>query len=425
MSFSTCLLGFVERLWLSSYSLSTLEAALNGLNLLRVFQLPCLSLVMMAQAFVGYHHGANERHLIGPCIWQMIWFSLLSSCLVIPLGFYTYETVLKSLEMAELTRPYFLILIFGNFLFPLGGALSCFYLGRGKALFIALLVIGFHIVTGGLDYLLIFGIPSWLPSLGLKGAAIATVAGQALFCLVLLRLFLSKSDRLQFRSDQWMFHLKTFWHYIAPSMPRALGRLSLFAVWAANSFVMTSKGGHHLLVLSIGGTLSLFLAFLGDGVLQALVVTISHALGATNHRFIRKLLQAGLICVLLIGAILMLPLIIFAEQTLSLFHLTQATLLSLKATLFWVWFHTTVYLINTVPLSVLLALKDTPFLLFSNLLTWITGFLPVYLGINHFKLSADLFWLLASSAMIISTMLYTWRILQKRWLVPREPSVAG
>jgi Na+-driven multidrug efflux pump len=89
----------------------------------------------------------------------MIWFSLLSSCLVIPLGFYTYETVLKSLEMAELTRPYFLILIFGNFLFPLGGALSCFYLGRGKALFIALLVIGFHIVTGGLDYLLIFGIP--------------------------------------------------------------------------------------------------------------------------------------------------------------------------------------------------------------------------------------------------------------------------
>jgi Na+-driven multidrug efflux pump len=63
ISFSACLLGFIERVWFSSHSLDTLEAAYNAVNVLRIFQLPCIALVTMAQAYVGYYNGSQEKNI--------------------------------------------------------------------------------------------------------------------------------------------------------------------------------------------------------------------------------------------------------------------------------------------------------------------------------------------------------------------------
>jgi hypothetical protein len=66
-----------------------------------------------------------------------------------------------------------------------------------------------------------------------------------------------------------------------------------------------------------------------------------------------------------------------------------------------------------IPLSFLMAYKETFLLLMTNLGSWITGYLPVYFGINILLLSPDKFWLLATSSMIAADGLYFWQIIRK------------
>jgi multidrug resistance protein, MATE family len=418
--FSSCLLGFVERLWFSHFSLNALEASLNAVYILRIFQLPCVALAMMAQAFVGYYNGAKKLTSIGCCIWQMIWFSFFSMMITVPLSFFAHRIFLKGLETEQTASPYFFILVFSNFLFPLGAALSSFYLGRGKMIFIALATLMTQALNAGLDRALIFGIDPWIPPMGIKGAALATFATQGAFCLVLLALFLQKSNRDAYGTHQWTFQPKAFWRYISPAFPRAFGRLVLFTGWAANTHIMAAKGGEYLLILTIGGTVSMFLSFLGEGVLQAFVVLISNAIGSENYHRLRIFLRSGFIILIVLGGLLAVPLVFFPDTILAWFSLKEVVTERLHSSLFWVWLHTVILILNGIFLSVLLSFKDTLFILFANLCTSAAGYLPAYIGMSFLKLPPDKFWLLTCLTMIFSTSLYAWRIYQKKWL--RHPA---
>jgi MATE family multidrug resistance protein len=416
--FSGCLLSFLERIWFARFSIHALEASVNAVYLLRIFQMPCIALAMMAQAFVGYYNGAKQLTSIGCCIWQMIWFSIFSMIITVPLSFAAYHIFFRGLEIEQTVAPYFFILVFCNFLFPLGAALSSFYLGRGKIKFIVLATVGAHLLNAGLDIAFIFGIDPWLPPMGIKGAALATLVAQGSLCILLFVLFLKKSHQETFGTHQWAFQPKAFWRYISPAIPRAFGRLALFAFWAATTHIMASKGGDYLLILTIGGTISMFLTFLCDGVLQAFVVLISNALGAQNYDRLKKFLGSGFILLFALACILALPLVIFPQTTLSLFSIKDGLTESIRYTLLWVWLHTLAVVVNALLLSVLISFKDTLFILISNLCASVVGYFPTYFCMNYFKLSPDKFWLLTLFSMVFSTSLYAWRISRKKWLQP-------
>ncbi len=317
------------------------------------------------------------------------------------------------------------MLAFSNFLFPLGAALSSFYLGRGKTTFVTLATLLTYLVNLGLDFILIFGVSPWIPSLGLKGAAIASLISQGAFCLLLLGLFLNKSNRKTYHTHRWIFQPKAFFRYISPALPRAFGRLVLLAVWASNAHVMAAKGGDYLLILSIGGTVSLFLSFIGDGFLQTLIVLVSNALGLKNYILIKKSIYGGLIFLLIISTLLAVPLILFPDRVLSFFSLKNISTAYLHTCLKWVWLNTVLYILNTIPMSILLSSKDTIFTFFFTLTTWVTSFLPIYIGINYLRFSPDKFWLLTCSSMIVSIFVYCWRISYKSWLQPVDQSLCS
>jgi MATE family multidrug resistance protein len=90
--FSGCILSFLERIWFAHFSIHALEASVNAVYLLRIFQMPCIALAMMAQAYVGFYNGARQFTSIGPCIWQMIWFSVFSMALTVPLSFFAQQS---------------------------------------------------------------------------------------------------------------------------------------------------------------------------------------------------------------------------------------------------------------------------------------------------------------------------------------------
>jgi MATE family multidrug resistance protein len=416
--FTGCLLSFVERIWFAHFSIHALEASVNAIYLLRIFQMPCIALAMMAQAYVGYHNGAKELTSIGRCIWQMIWFSIFSMAITVPLSFFAQDIFFKGLEIEQTAAPYFAILVFCNFLYPLGAALSSFYLGRGKTTFTVLATLGAYLLNAGLDVALIFGIDPWIPAMGIKGAALGTLFAQGSFCLLLFGLFIKKSNQATFGTHQWKFQPKIFWRYISPGIPRAIGRLLLFAFWAANTHIMASKGGDYLLILSIGGTISMFLMFLSDGILQAFVVLISNALGAQNYSRFKKFLSSGLFVILSLGCILTVPLVLFPNSMLQLFSLKTTLTPSLQLSLLWIWLHTMAVMFNALLLAVLISYKDTFFVLIASLVTAVIGYMAAYIGMNHFNLAPDKFWVFTLFTMVLSTSLYAWRTSRKKWLQP-------
>ena len=83
-------------------------------------------------------------------------------------------------------------------LFLVNGAFSCFYSGRGKSWTIVWMNLSMCCLNILLDYLLIFG--NWgLPRMGIRGAAMATVASSGTI-MVAYALFCSKKNNAQFQT---------------------------------------------------------------------------------------------------------------------------------------------------------------------------------------------------------------------------------
>ena len=211
--------GYIERLLLAEFSEEVLAGSLNGFFLARVFHLTCLSVIIVGQAFVGLYHGASQAKNIGPCVWQLMWFSIFSMIVVLPVGFFSERILFQNTAIAFSESNYFYLLCGFSFLYPLGGALSAFYLGRGVTRPIILSMIGSCLLNIGLDFILIFGW-KFIPPLGATGAALGRVISQAVHCSVLLFLFLSSSHRETYGTDSWRFIPRLCWHYIRPGVIR-------------------------------------------------------------------------------------------------------------------------------------------------------------------------------------------------------------
>jgi MATE family multidrug resistance protein len=186
---SSCLVPFVERLLLARLDIHTVEASITATYAYQVFQVPSMALAMMAQVSVGHWTGAQNLKMIGPCIWQFLWFSVLSTSLIVPLGMLYGSFYFSDSGLKTTTWSYYIFLLSMNFLYPMGTTLSSFYLGQGKTLFILIATLSAQGIQLLLSFLLIFGYGG-LPSCGLMGIAWSFLFAQGGFCVILVE----KSD---------------------------------------------------------------------------------------------------------------------------------------------------------------------------------------------------------------------------------------
>src|SRR5687768_7157956 len=82
--FCESLTTFFEYIFLSHHSPEAVSSSLNGTYLAFMFNSPCVAIASMAQVFIGYYQGSGELKRIGPCVWQLIWFSFLSLIITLP-----------------------------------------------------------------------------------------------------------------------------------------------------------------------------------------------------------------------------------------------------------------------------------------------------------------------------------------------------
>ena len=398
---------FFQNRFFAHISSEIVGAAVNVTYICRIFQLPCILLAMMAQVYVGRAYGAQDWKSIGPIVWQFIWFSVLSMIITVPGGLIYGHYYLGDTAIELAAKPYFHALVAMNFIFPLGAALSCFFIGRGYTRWVLICKLGSELLTFILAYFLILG-NSWIPPLGLKGGAISLFVGNAVFCILLLIFFLHQRNNDEYNTRTWKFKPKLFWESIQPGLLRGLSGVVNFASWSATARLMTVLGGDYLSVLSIGGLIFLFLSCFGDALCQSMTTSLSQIIGAKKYELIIKAFRSGIMLALVLIVLIGIPLLLFSTQ---LCHFISPTILidGVQKIFFGLWVSLAFFIFGYIPLSLVLALKDTKFILFTGAMHWVYGYGLMYVAIRMVGIAAQNFWLVLGIMHCITLLIYSLR----------------
>lgn len=395
--FSGSLMGFCDRIFVGMISKEALEGLAIAVYLSLLLQVTCIRISSINQVFVASELGKGEARQGGVYTWQMIWFSLFSMALTLPVGFGMASFAFPNSLAGQLGKQYFMVIMSGNFLFPLGATLAAFFSGQGKTRLITYVTLISHLANITLNYLFIFGWDPVIPPLGVKGAAFATLASQGFFCAVLFSLFIGKKQLWGTR--EWAFQKNPFLESLRLGVPRALARFSALLAWNAAVYFITLKGRDYLLVLSIGSSLCLFISCINEGMGQGLITLFSY-LKEKSYSMVLKGIKGGFLFLFCSFLIIGLPLVLFQKELIGLFlheEVSPETFSYLRLGCLWVWLFFLFEGFAWIGLSLMTALGKTLYFLKMNLIiNWPTIFTPMFLGIYLFEWSPDKIWLMCS-----------------------------
>lgn len=422
--FCEFLTTFCERIFLSYHAISSVHGSLNATYLATIFQSPCIAIGVMAQIFVGFYQGSNEYKRIGPCVWQLIWFSFLSSLITLPLSFWVSSWYFKDTILEKVGVEYFMILAFGNFLFPLNTALSSFYLGRGKTFFVTTMMLTSYALQLLLSWLLIFGIEGILPVLGARGAALAKCISMGIICCIFFCTFLIRKNREMYNTGFWQFSLSSLWHYMRPGLVRSFGYISSKIYWCIICYIMIKNGGRHLDVLTIGGTIITFLMFITTGIYKAILIIASNLIGAEKNREIWRLCLSFTIYTSAILVVLIIPLILFPDTLIYFFDSSSKGVFkrTFKDINLGIWLYVFTLTMQMSFSALLVILKEVKFQLYCYLFLFPISPIVVYFNIGMERWQADKLWFITACESLVGMFFFFFRFYQINWKTKEKTS---
>ncbi len=418
-SLSIMAMFFVDRLMLAHYSTEALNAAVTASTYGWAFVASWMVLASIAEVFVAQYNGAGSKEKIGEPVWQMVWLSLLSSLFFIPFAFYGGVVFWEKKSIAQ--EYFFWMMLFGPSV-PLYGALCGFFVGRGKMFLITVLAFLTNGINAFLDYALIFGIEGWIPSLGARGAAIAT-SGSSLFqAFILLFIFLSKSNRAEFGTGNWAFKLHSFLKCLKVGFPNALFvciEVLGFAVYYA---LMAMMGEKYITIAGICQAVIILLYFFAEGVSKAATTVAGNLIGGKKISLISGVLKSGIKMHFLFLFIALILFFFFSDNLLHQFlpDLAEEKYLiyheALSIGLFCMTFYLFFEGIRLLFSGLLTAAGDTIFLCWAGSLSvWIFLVLPIYLIVVLGKASVEVSCILFVTYSAICCVIYYTRYKSGKW----------
>ena len=368
----------------------------------------------MTNPMIGNLIGGNQKNQVGASVWQMIWFALLSTLITLPLGVLATRFVLQKTFVEVLALQYLQIILPFNFTFALGVALSSFFIAIGRRWIVVGTTLILHCINVVLNYLLIFGIRGVIPPLGIRGAAIGTIAAQIVFCGILFFLFQSSKHEQLYRTRQFRFQGQKFLPILKKWGLFGVTKLVLLFYWLIVTRIMLMAGGSATLVLSIGCTLFGSLIFLNDGLNQAIITCASHILGAKAWHLIWKLVRTSFLLLACIGGGLAIPCLLFRKQLLHVFiqkPLGTADFSLLMTTSIWIWCFFVGEGTTRIFQSFIFASGDSKFnLIYQVVFELLLTVIPTYILICVWDVSPDKIWMLLSITATLNTVCYFLRV---------------
>lgn len=418
---SVSLMLFLDRLFLTRYSLDALNASGNSGVVVQLLQFWCIATVGIAEVFVGRYNGAQKLAKLGAPVWQMIWLAFFSIFWFIPLGLFAGPYLFHHASYAQLEIDYFRWLMWFAPAAALSGALSAFYIGRGRVYFVTAVMALANGINIGLDLLLIFGFSPWIPELGIKGAAIATGVAQSFQALVFFIAFLKPRNQKLYGTDRWYFNKRLFTKCLQIGIPNAIAHSLELLAWVLIFHLMTQLGSDYITVVTISQSIFFLFTFMTEGVSKGATAIASNLIGSNQHDLIWKLLHSGLKLYLITFAGLGVVLVGFPEPLISLFlgetePLSLATQQTLCSACLWVWLFFLFDGINWFFIGLLTAAGDTRFIMkVGGAGPWLVALLPIYFFVFKWGAPANVTWMLIAFYGMASCALYFWRFRSERW----------
>lgn len=417
-SFSVMFMLFIDRLMLANYSSAALNAAVNASTLGWSFLIGSSILTGIAEVFVAQYNGAGEKFKLGKPVWQMIWLSLITSILYIPLTLWGGDLLYGPSSLEALYFRW--MMVFGPS-FPLYAALSAFFIGQGKTFLVTILAVVGNLVNIVLDYILIFGIDGYVQPMGLKGAAIATFVGTLFQIVVLGFVFLSKNNRSVFGTSAYKLDLKLFSQCIKIGLPGSVFVALELMAWAVFYWQMTMVGDAYITIAGICQSIIILFYFFNEGMTKAIMTVSGNLIGAQKPHLISKALTSGVRLTVSFFAGLMIFFLIYPHWLISQFLpegsvVTQEFYNSLLNCMIIMILYLFGEGLRALLWGVLTAAGDTIFLFISGTLSiWVLLVIPVHFLIVEGGGSNEMASFVCLFYSIGACLVYYWRYVSGKW----------
>lgn len=267
---SSTVMQFINRVFLAHYSPDALAACVPAGLLSFVFACFFFGVVSYTNAFVSQYFGRGKSASVSVAVWQGVWLALASGLLLLaltPLGYFIIDNSGHAPAVVALEKQYFLILNSAGIVFLTSAALSAFFTGRGLTKVPMAVNIAGNGVCVLLSWLLVFGAGP-VPAMGIKGAAYAMVAGQAVMLGLYLALILSPYNRRRYRTARLVgVHKGLFIRLLKYGAPNGVGFFLDIAAFGAFIFIVGALDKISLAASNIIASINMlvFMPVLGMG----------------------------------------------------------------------------------------------------------------------------------------------------------------
>lgn len=393
VSISENVMIFIDRILLSHYSLTSLNAVTLASQAIEIFQYALWAIAGMTEIFVVRLYASKRLSETAKPCWQMIYLSLLSLPIIFLLSVYSGAWVLHGDYQVAL--PYYQLYIYSVPLIGIVAALSGFFIGRGRLALVVISGVVINLINLCLDVVLIFGVGHAIPALGPTGAAISAIISLLIQAVWLLIVFLNRHNRSHYSTHRCHFDKRYFFKCIRVGFPLSISHIGEMLGWFVLIKIISFTSVLNFTLVSLGNTLFLIFGFCIDGLYRALSTIIGHHEKLQRHREVKKSLYFGLV-ILLFVLILIAGVFGFTpDAVLRLFNLHivfQAEPIFKNALVFiWVYFLLTG--LFWVIAARLAATYKTKFIMSSIIFSmWLFTILPLFIIVQVYNLKAIYIW---------------------------------
>lgn len=418
------LMIFTDRLFLSRLDPLQMNAALGGGIAYEVLLFFFIGLTGYSNALVAQYFGADEKSNASKTITQAFLVCLLAFPLVLAFrpvvtAYFDWANIPKSQVGFQIT--YMNILAWFCLVGLTRHVLACFFSGIGRTRIVMIATLAALVVNVLLDYILIFGKFGFEP-MGIRGAAIATVAGEAAAMLVLIGAYLAPKIREEFGVLQsFRFNWPVMKNLLYFGSPAGVELLLNFMAFTLMVTLFHAQGETVATASTIMFNWDMLSFIPLIGIEIGVTSLMGRYMGANRSKLAEYATYSGIKVGLAFSAFTMLIFMFMPHVLVEVFHpennlslyLAAAPLAEslLRIASFYV-------LSEAVMIALIGALRgagDTYFCMYASIIVhWL--FVPIlYLSLNIFHFSVPLSWFfIAVFYFLFSGVLY-WRFKSGKW----------
>lgn len=415
---------FLDRVFCSWYAPEAMAAAMQAGIASFVAGSLFIGVAGYTNTFVAQYTGAKRDERVGAAVWQGIYFSLAAGVFMALISFAAgpiWRWVGHDPKVIAFEITYFRILSLGGLPMVLAAAVSCFYTGRGKTWLVFYVSVISSIVNIVVNYLLIFG-NFGFPRMGIAGAAIGTVAGSVVACIIYIILFMQKRYRQQYKTlANWKFDRELFARLLkfgAPNGFQFMLDILAFTVFVALLGRMGAVA-HSASTMVFNVNLLAFLPMIGMGI--GVNILVGQFLGADNEKDAETSTWSAFIMCSTYMVSIGIAFVVFPGFFLAPFKAGMdpayfAEIESLAVKLLWfVAFYCIFDTGNIIFAGALKGAGDTRFVMLVSLgLSWLIMVIPTYFVVILNK-GIYAAWFIGTAYVCLLAVVFLLRFLQGKW----------